>query len=159
MKSICSSLLYIGMMVGIVISSCSWGYTQSSGNETDVLPSGYVMKFERKGGYFGRHDAFCIYSDGRVSNSAGKTARIPSDLVKRWMKIISTVEVPIKKKLPSFQSLCMDCYIYIITVHVRGETKVLSSLCTDTYNLNKDENIPVIDFGQIRDTLMGLPWE
>ncbi len=117
------------------------------------------MKFERKGGYFGRYDAFWIYPDGKVSNSAGKTARIPSDLVKRCIEIISTAEVPIKKKTPSFHSLCMDCYIYVITVYDRDETKVLSSLCTDTYPIDKDDNISAIDIGRIRDTLMSLPWE
>lgn len=159
MKSTCNTLLYIGVIVSIVVSSCSGGYAQTFGREPDVLPSGYVMKFERKGGYFGRHDVFWIYPDGKVINSVGKTARIPSDLVTKWMKAISTVEIPILKKTPSIQSLCMDCYRYVITVYDKDETKVLPSLATDTYPLKKDDNISVIDIGRIRDTLIHLPWE
>ncbi len=78
------------------------------------------------------------------------------------MEIISPVADPAIEKAPSFQSLgmlCMDCYIYVITVYDGDETKALSSLATDTYTLNSDDNISAIDIGRIRDTLMNLPWD
>ena len=146
-------------MVSIVILSCSGGYTQAFGSEPDALPSGYVIKFERKGGYFGKHDAFWIYPDGKVFNSIGKTSKIPSDLVAKWMKAISSAKIPVLKKRTSIQSLCMDCYIYVITFYDKDETKVLSSLATDTYPINKDGNISLINIGRIRDTLMNLSWK
>ncbi len=162
MKGTCRTLLYIPVIIGIVISSCSMEDIEALERESDNPPSGCVMKFERKGGYLGLHDEFWIYSDGRVLDSEGKTARISPDLVTKWVEIISPAADPAIEKAPSFKSLgmlCMDCYIYVITVYDRDEAKVLSSLATDTYLLNSDDNISAINIGRIRDTLMNLPWE
>ena len=117
------------------------------------------MKFERKGGYLGVHDEFWIYSDGRVLNSMRKTARIPPDLVTKWMATILTAAVPISTKTSTLSSMALDCYVYAVTVYEKGETKTLSLFCTDTYSTDKGGDTSVIDIGGMGDTLKNLSWE
>lgn len=159
MKGICNSLLYIAVLMSFVVSSCSMGDLEAPERESDDPPGGYVMKFVRKGVYFGMHDEFRIYSDGRVLDSAGKSSRIQPDLVAKWMEMIPPVPVPISKKRSLMPSVGMDCYFYGITVYDKSETRTLSLSCTDTYRPDKEDSSSVIDIGPIRDTLMNLPWE
>jgi len=63
MKIASKSLLYIPLIGSIFISSCSIVVTEILGREPFIPPSGYVVKFERTGGYFGWYDAFWIYPD------------------------------------------------------------------------------------------------
>ena len=162
MISACKSLLYIAVIVGAFITSCSMSDMEKPKSESDVPPSKCVMKFVRQGGYFGIHDEFRIYSDGRVLNSVGETARIPSVLVTKWMEEILPVAAPISREKRSIKSLGVmgrDCYIYTIAVYDRGEARALTLNCTDTYPINKDDKDAVIDIGKIRDTLINLSWE
>jgi hypothetical protein len=98
-------------------------------------------------------------ADGKVVNAAGKTARVQPRLVQQWMGISAPVKAPIDKKKPSLQSLGMDCYHYLITIYEKGETRVVSSSCTDIYSYNGDHDTPPIDIGRIRSTLISLTWE
>lgn len=160
MKGAPSFLLSVVVIVSMVNTACSAEDIPALGGRRDGPPSGYVIKFERKGGYFGWQDTFWIYPDGRVVNTSGKTARIPSELVRQWMQITEPDEVPVDKKKPSMLSVSMDCYIYRITVYAEGETSVLSSSCTDTYPLDRDkDDDSAIDIGQMRNTLMTLPYK
>jgi hypothetical protein len=159
MKSACNAILYIIVILSIAVSSCSTGDMETPESEFDVPPSGYVIKFERRGGYLGVNDKFWIYPDGRVLNSVGKTARIPSDLVVRWMEIIPADAVPASKKAPLLASVSQDCYVYGITVYEKSETRALSLFCTDKYSLSEEGDSTVIDIGSIRDSLMNLSWE
>jgi hypothetical protein len=159
MKGTCTFLLITITLLFVFNASCFSGAIEAQQRESDVPPSGYVMKFVRKGGYFGWHDEFWIYPDGRVLNSAGKTARIRTDLVTKWMEIISPVAVPVSKKTPFLGPMGWDCYMYGITVYEKGEAKTLSLICTDAYIFDKEGEISVIDIGPIRDTLMSLSWE
>lgn len=148
------------VVVGSTVhTACSIEGTNAWDRRPNVPPPGFVMKFERRGGYFGWQDTFWIYSDGRVVNTAGKTARVQPRLVQQWMGIFAHVKAPVDKKKPSLQSLGMDCYHYLITVYEQGEARVVSSSCTDIYNKNGDHDTPPIEIGRIRNTLISLPWE
>ncbi len=153
------SLLFIPLIGSIFISSCSIAATEIQGRDPFIPPSGYVMKFERTGGYFGWYDAFWIYPDGRVLSSEGKKAKIPSETVLRWMETIQPVEIPIFKKKPSVQTWGRDCYLYRITVYGQCGTSVLSLSCTDIYLPRTHDDAEGMDIGPIRDTLMHLPWK
>ena len=159
MKSVGNSLLYIAVTAIIVVSSCSMEDTGALEKEPEAASSGCVMEFVRKGGYLGVHNEFRIYPDGKVFNSVGETARVSSELVADWVEMIEPAAVPVSKETRFSGMMGWDCYFYGITIHDKGEPKLLSLACTDTYSLDKDGEISVIDIGPIRDTLLGLSWE
>ncbi len=78
---------------------------------------GYVMRFERRGGYLGVCDKFFIYPDGRIVGPSGKTARVERALISDWIKNFS----PVAKKDAPHPSLlklyCSDCFTYRITFY------------------------------------------
>jgi hypothetical protein len=155
MKNACESLLYVSVVMTLVVASCIAGEMESPAAESDNLHYGYVMKFERNGGYLGRHDEFWIHPDGKILNSVGKTAWIPPESIRKWKGIILPVAAPKVKANPSFPSLCMDCYRYRITVYDEGKARVLSF----DYPFAANENLSVKDIGWIYNILINLSWE
>lgn len=155
MKNACESLLYISIAMTLAVTSCIGGEMKSPAPESDDLPYGYVMKFERNGGYLGRHDAFWIYPDGKIFNSVGKTAWISPELITKCKGIIPPVAALKIKADSSFPSLCMDCYRYRITLYEKGKARVLSF----DYPFAANGNRSVKDIGGIYNTLANLSWE
>ena len=89
-----SPLLVAALVCGIMIPLFMWAQ-EGEVKDSHVLPSGFVMKFERMGGYSRANRIFWIYPDGRVINGRGETAKIPSDTVTQWLKIINPYSRPI----------------------------------------------------------------
>ena len=155
MKKVFSPLPYISVSAGIAIAFLFMIETEAVARDPEFLPPGYVMKFERIGGYFGWDDKCWVYSDGRIFNSSGKIARIPSDSVSKWKEVISLITAPVSKASPLLLSVCMDCYRYRITVYDNGRKKVLAFI----YPLTGDEYSPVKNVEKIFGTLRRLVWE
>jgi hypothetical protein len=154
MKNTRIPLLIIARVVTVVVS-CFEGSLSAPIEGPDDPPSGYVMKLERSGGYLGRHDKFLVYPDGRVLNSLGKTAWIPSESVAKWLDVILPVAVR-KIQAPSSVKplVCMDCYKYRITVYEEDTARVLSF----THPLAEFLDTALEDIGSIFDYLSNLPW-
>jgi TonB family protein len=121
-------LLVAAAVCSIMFSLFLWAQ-EGELKDTHVLPSGFVMKFERIGGStwqtFGVYDSFWIYPDGKAINKLGKTAEIPSDVVRQWLKTI-TPHARIDPLLPmpppydpryGPRPSCPDCFEYLITIY------------------------------------------
>lgn len=116
------------------------------------IPSGYVMRFERTGGYAGVHDSFWIYPDGQVINAAGKKAKIPPDIVTEWLKSLTPAAASDAFSGFPPRRLCMDCFAYRITIYDRDETRILQ--LSDP--LKNDPDAATKSFVGIRDRLSRL---
>ena len=116
------------------------------------LPPGYVLKFERTGGYAGVHDAFWIYPDGRVINGAGKTARLHPGVVREWLEKLSR-EVPEGSTALKRQNLfCMDCLAYRITLYGGDGVRTL----TFADPLERDPDSAGAGVGPMREQLLEM---
>jgi TonB family protein len=123
-----SRLLVVALVVSIMFSLFSLAQ-EGELKDTHVLPSGFVMKFERIGGStwqtFGVYDSFWIYPDGKVINKLGKTAEIPPDVVKQWLKTITphiNRDLPLPQRPPydprfAPRPSCPDCFEYLVTIY------------------------------------------
>jgi len=128
MKKIHGSLLLFSAIVCSLTIPFLLLAQEGEAKDSHVLPSGYVMKFVRAGGYGGVYHTFWIYPDGRVINHLGKTARIPPDTVTQWLKTIIPQEgLPFSNSLashpssnPLMGSSCFDCMFYQVTTYNNG---------------------------------------
>jgi hypothetical protein len=136
---------------GVMISMCVLGQ-DAQVRELPPPPSGYVMRFERMGGYAGIYDQFWIYPDGRIINTAGKTARVSPGTVVEWLDKISPAASSGAIAAIPPQSLCQDCFVYRITVYDKDGTRALS--LADP--LKDDPKTQATNLGQIRDQLLRL---
>ena len=81
-------LLHLVLICAFMIYGCAW--TQGEQKKEPPSPHpGYVMRFERMGGYLGVQDQFFIYPDGRIIGDSRKTARVGPATVADWIKNIS----------------------------------------------------------------------
>jgi TonB family protein len=126
-KSHHSPLLVAALVCGIAIPPVMWAQ-EGEVRDSHVLPSGFTVKFERRGGYLGTYSVFWIYPDGQVINGLGETVKIPSDIVEQWVGTISPPDrLPLPyglKEFPMMGSLCFDCSTYQITIYDKNGTRV-----------------------------------
>jgi TonB family protein len=153
MKRTHNSLVFVAAAVCSTLIPSFMRAQEGEVTETHVLPSGFVMKFERIGGYAGTRDSFWIYPDGRVINGAGRSAKISPDDVTEWRKNFT----PVVLKTPpgfSIESLCMECYVYLITIHDEDGTRTIrfSSL------LRGSSEEEALTFSGMNDRLLHLVW-
>jgi hypothetical protein len=129
------------------------------GNDPALIPSGYVIKFERTGGYFGACNSFWIYADGRVINDLGKTTKIPPAIVTEWVNSIPpSAEIPLSDasmKSWTGTQLCDDCLEYLVTIYDKHGTRTLKS--SDTLNKYSDDAANILS--GMRDRLLHLKWK
>jgi TonB family protein len=122
-----SPLLVAALVCGITIPLFMRAQ-EGEVKDSHVLPSGFSVKFERRGGYLGTYSVFWIYPDGQVINGLGETAKIPSDIVDQWAgSIAPPARLPspdILKEFPLMGSLCFDCTTYQITIYDRDGTRL-----------------------------------
>jgi len=122
-----SPLLVAALVGGITIPLFMWAQ-EGEVKDSHVLPSGFAVKFERRGGYLGTYSVFWIYPDGQVINGLGETAKITSDIVEQWAGTITPparLSLPdILKESPMMGSLCFDCSTYQITIYDKDGTRV-----------------------------------
>jgi protein TonB len=122
-----SPLLVAALVCGITIPLFMQAQ-EGEVKDSHVLPSGFAVKFERKGGYLGTYSVFWIYPDGQVINGLGETAKIPSDIVEQWKGTITPparLPLPdVMKEFPMMGSVCFDCITYQITIYDRDGTRL-----------------------------------
>src|SRR4030042_3642244 len=65
-------------------------------------PAGYVIWFERTGGYAGVYNSFWMYPDGRILNEEGKVRKIAPETVRGLVARITPMSVPdsVRASLP-----------------------------------------------------------
>jgi hypothetical protein len=153
MKKAHDSLLVVAAVVGTTMISFFVWPQERNVRDSQILPSGFVMKFERNGGYAGVHDSFWIYPDGRVINAAGKIAKISPAIVREWRKNIMPF-MPNASVEFSTESLCFDCFVYRITIYDRSGTKTLKL----SEILNGDSDTLATTFIGMRERLLHLVW-
>lgn len=124
-------------------------------NASLSVPSGYVMKFERTGGYLGVCDSFWIYPDGRIINDLGKTAKIPPAAVKEWAKSVPPVTPSGVAFEVKAEVACMDCFEYRVTIYDKDGTRTLTS--TNQGQVDP-KTVATVIMG-IRDRLLHLKWD
>jgi hypothetical protein len=151
LNTIESRRLIYAAICGVMISMCALGQ-DAQVKELPPAPSGYVMRFERMGGYAEVYDQFWIYPDGRVINDAGKTARVSAGTVGEWFDKISPAASTRASATILPQSLCQDCFVYRITVYDKDGTRAL--LLADP--LKDDSKTAATNLGQIRDQLLRI---
>jgi hypothetical protein len=128
MKKIHDSLLLVVAVVCCIIIPLFIWAQEGEVKDSHVPPSGFVMKFERMGGYAGIYDSFWIYPDGQVINLLGKRAEISPDIVGQWLKTITPhAGPPLSDALmkSSTESLCFDCFVYQITIYDKDGTRTI----------------------------------
>jgi hypothetical protein len=127
---------------------------EKQGSEPPTPPTGYVLMFERTGGYAGVQEKIWVYPDGRAINDAGKTAKISPDVINKWLEKISTF--PALSAPDSFpaDSYCMDCFIYQLTTYRKDGTKRLIRWNSAKRESGGKEK----GLGQMRDQLLQLKW-
>jgi TonB family protein len=122
-----SPLLVAALVGGITIPLFMWAQ-EGEVKDSHVLPSGFAVKFERRGGYLGTYSVFWIYPDGQVINGLGETAKITSDIVEQWAGTITPpARLPLPdvlKEFPMMGSFCFDCSTYQITIYDKDGTRV-----------------------------------
>ena len=138
----------------IVLSFIAWAQ-EGTVKEPQSPPSGYVMKFERMGGYLGVHDELWIYPDGKVVSAAGKRAKIGPEAVQGWMKNFLPVAVPHSSADFPPQSLCMDCLTYRITIYDKGAIRVFAR--GEAFS-NVSEAVE-LNFADMRNQLNNVMWK
>ncbi|MGD0309625.1 MAG: hypothetical protein ABSC02_10065 [Acidobacteriota bacterium] len=146
-----SRRLIFAAIGSVMICVCALGQ-DTQVKELSPAPSGYVMRFERMGGYAGVYDQFWIYPDGRVINEAGKTAKLPSGTVVEWVSKISPAASSSAIAAIPPPSPCQDCFVYRITVYDKDGTRVLS--LADP--LKDNPKTAAMNLGQIHDQLLRL---
>jgi TonB family protein len=156
MERIYGSVLFAAAVIGSLLMPFVLWAQDAAVKDIHVLPSGFVMKFTRMGGYAGVYDAFWIYPDGRVINTLGKTAKIPPEIVGQWLKTIAPhAGTPLSDALAdtSAELLCFDCFVYLITIYDEDGTKTLKF----SGPLKGSDDVAKT-FSGIRDRLQGLVW-
>ena len=148
-----SRLLVIGVVCGNMIALFAYAQRKDEKAPQDP-PSGFALKFERMGGYAGVHDEFWIYPDGRVLKASGKRAKILPGTVEKWMQKFSSVTASKPTSGIALQSLCMDCFVYHLTVYDKGGARklVLSS------PLDSAPDTLEAELENMRDQLLRLSW-
>jgi hypothetical protein len=81
--------------------------------DSNVLPSNYVIKFERMGGYLGSFSVFWIYPDGQTINALGETGKLSPKSVKQWTETAALPPV----RTPADSSMCSDCSFYSVSLY------------------------------------------
>lgn len=124
-----------------------------------VLPPGFVMKFERMGGKtwqtFGTYDSFWIYPDGRIINNAGKTARVASEVVRKWQKtIMQQASSLTPAEITRLMRSCPDCSECLITIYDKDGNTTL-----DWVGRIRNAELAVDTIPGIYDWLRNLVWE
>ncbi len=89
---------------------------QGSGAAQAKPESGYVILFERTGGYAGWHDRFWIYADGRVVNEGGEVKRVTPKQVTALTQRLEALLPQGSPEVQKRQNYCCDCYRYRIAV-------------------------------------------
>ena len=146
----CRQLVF-ATICSVTISMCAL-VQGAQMKEPPAAPSGYVMRFERTGGYAGVYDQFWIYPDGRVINDSGKTAKLPPGTISEWVNKISPAASSGATPTIPAQSLCQDCFVYRITIYDKKGTRALS--LADP--LKDNPKTTTTDLEQIRDQLLRL---
>ncbi|MBP1595316.1 MAG: hypothetical protein H6Q05_693 [Acidobacteria bacterium] len=118
-------------------------------------PAGYVIRFERTGGYAGVYNSFWMYPDGKIFNEEGKVRKIAPETVRGLVARITPLIVPesVKASLP--KSICSDCFIYRIMVFVDSEVRTL----TLSEPLQADVSGSASELRRMRDLLFNLDWK
>ena len=147
------SLLIVAAAIYLILIPAFMPAQEEEAVEPNVLAPGFVMKFERVGGYAGTHDSFWIYPDGRVINGAGRSARISPDIVTEWRQNLASDALKASTQF-SMESLCMDCYVYLVTIYDgNGAGTVIAS------DLRKDASQEgAMAFAGMQDRLLHLVW-
>jgi len=128
---------------------------EACADDSSEIPSGYVMKFVRTGGYLGVCDAFWIYPDGRVINHLGKKAEIPPEIVKGWIESIASMTPP-SAALEFESESCSDCFRYRVDIHDKdGSRKIRMFGPLPT----KSNDTALMRFVGMRDRLLHLKWK
>ncbi len=151
MKMLTSRKTVISAVCCIIISPyCAAQDTKAQ--ESNPPPPGYVMKFERMGGYAGTYDQFWIYPDGQVVNSEGKAANVTSGVVAGWNRTFSPVAKPGASAKTLAQLLCFDCFVYRLTLYGQEGPRVVSLAGP----LKEEPDTAAAGLAQMRDRLLRL---
>jgi hypothetical protein len=128
---------------------------EACADDSGGIPSGYVMKFVRTGGYLGVCDAFWIYSDGRVINPLGKKAEISPEIIKGWIESIASTTPP-SVGFESKSELCSDCFKNRVDIHDKDGSRnirMFDPLPTES------KDTALMSFIGMRDRLLRLKWK
>jgi TonB family protein len=136
------SLLIVAAVLCFIMTLCFVLAQEGEVKGANDLPSGFVIKLERMGGYLGTYSSFWIYPSGQVINALGETSKIPPDIVEKWLKAIPPPANPpssgapekngsefspvtgAAQKVPSLIGLvCFDCMVYTATIHGESGTR------------------------------------
>jgi TonB family protein len=136
MKNIHDSLLLVAALVCCIVIPLFMWAQEGKLQDSHVLPSGWVMKFERMSGYLGTYSVFWIYPDGQVINELGESIKLPSNIVEQWVGTIPPPARPpfpdVLKEFPMMGSLCFDCSTYQITIFDMDGTRVRGFLLSSS---------------------------
>jgi len=101
--------------------------TQNLNQPVPTLPDVPVIEYQRSGGIQGLDETYMIYSDGRITSTAGGEWTVPPEEVQQLLaQIVQTGLFESKQSGPKTVPCC-DRFSYTLTVRFEGQTYIFQT--------------------------------